>query len=99
MAGKSEELTVIEARDRIKELNSEEEILEFVDGDGRIGVIRAVNKRLSELSDSRPKQGQVTKFTDSSRDFKGPGVEGKKEKGYVTCEDVIKTLRQKGVKI
>lgn len=86
-----------DAQIKIMEFNFPEDILEFIKGDERKSVRDTADTRLKELKHEGLKPGQVKKITDDSKDFKGPGVEGKKS--YVTGEDVLKTLREKGHKI
>lgn len=87
-----------EAIERIREMTSEDEVLAFIEGDERKTVNHEAKEWIEKLRKISPKEGQVAgKITDDTKDFKGPGVQGKKN--YVTCEDVIKSLRGKGVKI
>jgi len=80
---------------RIEKMVLEADLLTFISGEERKTVVAAAEVRLAEL---RPKQGeQKDPITQERTDFKGSGVQG--TKSYVTCEDVIKTMRGKGVKI
>ncbi|NOZ68006.1 MAG: hypothetical protein GXP46_01855 [Deferribacteres bacterium] len=99
---KSRDMKAEDAKIKILELTTPDEILFFIEGDNRKGVITTADERLKELGHNGLKHGQTAKFTDTEKDFKGSGVEGKKEaeeKDHVTCEDVIERLRAKGVKI
>lgn len=54
---------------------------------------------LDEATANKAKAGKTGKITSNKKDFKGPGVEGKKDTGSVTGRDVLKILRKKGEKI
>lgn len=94
---KSTDFNVNDAGEKIVEFETPEEVLSFIKGDKRKTALNIADTRLKELGHEGLKQGQVNKITDNSKDFKAPGVEGKKD--YVTGEDVIKELRKKGHKI
>lgn len=93
---KSTDFNTKDAPEKIAEMTTGEEILAFIDGDERKTVTDAAQKKIAELRG--PKQGQETDaMTKKTSDFKGSGVEG--AKGYVTCEDVLESMRKKGRQI
>jgi len=97
MPERSVDMKADDAKIAILELDTPDEVLAFIDGEDRKTVLKIADERLKELGHDGLKDGQDTKITDDSKDFKGPGVEGKKD--YVSGEDVLRQLRAKGVKI
>jgi hypothetical protein len=90
----SNDYSAEEAIRRIEKMEIEKELLTFTAGEERKTVVAAAETRLAEL---RPKQGeQKGPITQETSDFK-EGIQG--AKNYVTCEDVIKKMREQGKKI
>ena len=89
---KSRDLNAKDAVRQIAGIATDEEISEFMEGEDRKSVIECAQKRLQEL---QPKQGQTDEMTRQSADFK----QGLQRTKCLTCEDVIKDLRQRGKKI
>ena len=54
----------------IEKLEKPEDILAFIDGDTRKGVLAVADERLKELGHEGLKIGQVEKITDSLAEFK-----------------------------
>jgi hypothetical protein len=85
-----------EAITSIQGMQTEAEILAFIEGENRKTVITAADERRKTLPLSS-KQGEMKgSITQDSPDFK-EGVQ--KTKSHVTCEDVIETMRMAGKKI
>lgn len=105
MAGKSKDLSILDAKRILDSFDDSRDIILFIEEDPRKGVISFASAKIKELNEKALKQGQTDRITETAtatgldKEFKGSGIEGKKEKDYVTCEDVIKTMRAKGVKI
>jgi len=107
MADKSRDLSIIEAREALLKLGTNDEIIAFIEGDERKAILKLVLHMIDKTGKERFKQGQTGKITEiatgDDTEFRGSGIEGKKqqekEKGYVTCEDVIEKMRHRGVKI
>jgi len=107
----STDMNVRDASEKISEMTHINDIIIFIAGDERKTVIDAADKKISELRG--PKQGEQTdSLTNPVSDFKdgiqatkdagplNPGIlDPSNPKSYVTCEDVLKRLREKGVKI
>jgi len=108
----STDMNVRDASEKISEMSDVNDILIFIAGDERKTVIDAADKKIAELRG--PKQGEQTdSITRPAADFKdgiqatkavdpslNPGtLESLNPRTYVTCEDVLKRLRAKGVKI
>ncbi len=89
---KSKDLNVNDARIKIAEINSREEIDAFMEGEERKTIIDAALKRAEELKG--PKQGEVKKITEVKDDFK-QGIQRTK---IITCEDIARDLRERGAR-
>lgn len=85
----------VDAVGAILEMTDIVEISNYIAGDKRATIIEAAKNRIEDLT-RPPKQGEIKKITQSTSDFKD-GVQ--RTKGAVTCEDVIKGLRDRGRKI
>jgi hypothetical protein len=108
----STDMNTRDASEKISEMTNINDITIFIAGDERKTVIDAADKKIAELRG--PKQGeQADPITRPAADFKD-GIQATKDAGsplnpgtleslnprsYVTCEDVLKRLRAKGVKI
>ena len=91
------------AAEKISEMEDPALIASFISGDERKTVIDAADKRISDLRG--PKEGeQTTPMTEKGGGFKG-GISGAKSaeelppRDYVTCEDVLSSIRGKGGRI
>lgn len=101
---KSTDFNTKDAPDKIREMTTEEEILAFIEGDERKTVTDAANKKILELRGH--KQGEQTgPITKDAADFK-EGIQKTKAisdepsaRNYVTCEDVLKKMRDQGKEI
>lgn len=105
---KSIEMNVIKAMAKIKGMDSIDEINVFIDGDERKTVIDTASRRIFEIKGL--KQGELSgTITQMTSDFK-EGFQGTKsetsdikpqtsDKSYITGEDVVRGLREKGVLI
>jgi len=107
----STDMNVRDASEKISEMTNINDITIFIAGDERKTVIDVADRKIAELRG--PKQGEQTdSITQPASDFKD-GIQATKDSGplnpvpleslnprtYVTCEDVLKLLRAKGVKI
>ena len=89
---RSRDLNAKDAMRQIAVIATDEELSEFMAGEDRKSVIEYAEKRLLEL---QPKAGRTDEMTKPSADFK----QGLQRTKCITCEDVIKDLRQRGKKI
>ncbi|MEW6115654.1 MAG: hypothetical protein AB1553_01980 [Nitrospirota bacterium] len=92
--GKSKEMKGEEALAEIKNMKNPDFIRAFIEGDTRKTVTDAAEAAIKRLT--QPKDGEVDKITEETADFKD-GIQA--TKSYVTCEDVIKKMREEGVAI
>jgi hypothetical protein len=100
MEGKSKDVSIREAQERLPQMETAEEVLSFIEGEERKTVLRPADARLKELGHEGlklpSKQGETDAVTEEAADFR-EGVQ--KEKAHVTCEDVLRKMRAEGKKI
>lgn len=93
----SKEMSKETALIELATMETAEAVIAFIEGETRKKIITAANDKLKELSAGQPKAGEVKSITQETSDFKGHGVQ--KIKDYVTGEDVLKSMRERGIKI
>ena len=97
---KSKDMNTTEAQAEIRAINNPDLLRAFIEGDERKTVIEAGEARLRMLT----KQGSADNAPDTQKDFKGSGVEGRKEpiqidKDHITISDILPEARKRGMKI
>ncbi|MBC8412941.1 hypothetical protein H8E50_04645, partial [bacterium] len=75
-------------------LSSVQSVTDFIKEEERATVKSAAEQKIKQLD--KHKQGKSGAITDTDKDFKAPGVGGKKA---LTITDILPSLRESGVRI